>query len=397
MNKRKANHLIMPFLTIIFVFFTLNIIVPNQKYSVTENRNLEKRPRLEDIKSGKFPSKFEKYYDDNFIFRDSLISIDSRMDYMLKKSKVGNYYLEDDNWILGMFPAILSEKKLNNQSKAINELSRLCDELDKEVYFTMMPHKTNMLKHIYPKYIDNTKNIDINTRMFKSKLDNDKIKYIDMDSYFLENFNKDEREKLYFKTDHHWTGLGAFEGFKMMTENLALGKTKDQLENHFSKYKVVTVESKKFIGSYNRNIGMLVKEKEYPSYAYIENSEYEYSLNGKKVNQEDILASSRKKDQWDYGGAYIRGSKTNILNIKNNDALIDKKILIFRDSYQAPTTWLFADLFREVEIADPRNIENIDMSYSEIIKRSDSDIVMFMYNSSGFDSMIDKMIEKGIH
>ena len=74
----------------------------------------------------------------------------------------------------------------------------------------------------------------------------------------------------------------------------------------------------------------------------------------------------------------------------------DKKILIFRDSYQAPTTWLFADLFSEVEIVDPRNIDKIDKTYEEIIKDSNSDIVMFMYNSSGFDSMVKAMIDKGI-
>ena len=35
-------------------------------------------------------------------------------------------------------------------------------------------------------------------------------------------------------------------------------------------------------------------------------------------------------------------------------------------------------------------------TYEEIIKDSNSDIVMFMYNSSGFDSMVKAMIDKGI-
>ncbi len=115
-----------------------------------------------------------------------------------------------------------------------------------------------------------------------------------------------------------------------------------------------------------------------------------------KLKEEEVIATSRNNKEWDYGGAYIRGAQTNILNIKNDKALVDKKILIFRDSYQAPTTWLFADLFSEVEIVDPRNIDKIDKTYEEIIKESNSDIVMFMYNSSGFDSMVKAMIDKGI-
>ena len=86
----------------------------------------------------------------------------------------------------------------------------------------------------------------------------------------------------------------------------------------------------------------------------------------------------------------------NILKIKNEDAFSDKKILVIRDSMQGATTWLFRDFFKETELVDPRNITDIKKSYTEIIKESDADIVLFMFNSSGFDSMINEMIKKGI-
>ncbi len=57
---------------------------------------------------------------------------------------------------------------------------------------------------------------------------------------------------------------------------------------------------------------------------------------------------------------------------------------------------LFRDFFKETELVDPRNITDIKKSYTEIIKESDADIVLFMFNSSGFDSMINEMIKKGI-
>lgn len=114
-----------------------------------------------------------------------------------------------------------------------------------------------------------------------------------------------------------------------------LGVSKESLKNHFDKYKTITYTKKEFIGSYNQNLDMLVKEKEYPSYAYIEDAKYEYLLNKKVKKEEEILATSRDNNEWDYGGAYIRGDKTNLLEIKNKEALFDKKILVFRDSYQA--------------------------------------------------------------
>ena len=114
------------------------------------------------------------------------------------------------------------------------------------------------------------------------------------------------------------------------------------------------------------------------------------------ISEKNIMATLRKKDSWDYGGAYMRGTNCNILKIRNKNSLSDKKVLVFRDSYQAPMTWLLADVFKEVEIIDPRYIENIDMTYEDMIVNSKSDIVMFMYNSFGFEGMIKEMIEKGI-
>lgn len=396
MNKNKARYITIPFLSIIFGFFIFNVITPDRKYSIAENRNLDKKPTLKDIKDGEFASKFESYYNDQFVFRDELISIKKKTEVKLNKTKVGNYYLVDNNWILGMFPKLLSEKQLDDYSNAINELSQVSDSLGKDVYYTMMPHKTNILKHLYPKYVDNTGNIDINKREFRNRLDSDIITYIDMDDYLLNNFSQNELEKLYFKTDHHWTSVGAFENFKMMASRMDLGISQNEIDKHFDRYLTTTVKDKKFIGSYNQNLDMLVKEDEFVNYVYIDNAKYTYDLNGKKKKEEEVIATSRNNKEWDYGGAYIRGAQTNILNIKNDKALVDKKILIFRDSYQAPTTWLFADLFSEVEIVDPRNIDKIDKTYEEIIKESNSDIVMFMYNSSGFDSMVKAMIDKGI-
>ncbi len=398
-NKRE-KYIVVPFLIIIFGFFMLNIIMPDKTVSVSENRTLEKKPTIQDIKNGTFASKFDKYYSDHFVFRDKILRTDRMFEALLGKSEVGNYYLTKDNWILGKFPKILTNSKLEEYAGAINELANISHDAGKDVYFTLTPHKTNMLKHLYPKFVDNKESIDINKQSFASHLNQNNITVLDLDEDMENKFSSKERERLYFKTDHHWNGTGAFEGFKLMADKMELGLTDKQLTAHFNKYKTVKCEEKNFIGRYNSNINMIVNEKEYPEFVYMENQPYEYfHSDGKtetKIKEEDIFAISRDKKEWSYGGAYIDGDKCNILKIRNKNALTDKKILVFRDSYEAPTTLMFADLFSEVEIVDPRNIQNIDMSYKEMIENSDADIVMFMYNSSGFDDMIDAMIDKGI-
>lgn len=395
---KKNRYIIIPFLVIIVTFFVFNTISPDKEYSKVENRTLSKRPSLEKVGGENFSKEYEDYYNDQFVFRDFLIGVNTVTDYILNKTEVGNYYVVDNNWILGKFPNIFNEKRLNRYSNAINKLAKVGKSEGKDVYFAMTPHKTNILKHIYPKYIE-TSSIDKNIKGFEDKLNKEVVNYIEMDDYMMNKFSKKELESMYFKTDHHWNGKGAFEGFKKIIEEMDLDISSENLKNIFSKYKEVTVDSKKFNGSYNKNICMVVREKEYPDYLTIKenkNNDVEYFLNGENVKEEDVIATSRHEEEWDYGGAYSRGAQMNILKIKNKDAFSDKKILVIRDSMQGATTWLFRDFFKETELIDPRNISDIKKSYTEIIKESDADIVLFMFNSSGFDSMINEMIKKGI-
>lgn len=395
---KKNRYIIIPFLIIIFTFFVFNIAFPDKECSTVENRTLSKRPSLENVDGKKFSKEYEDYYNDQFAFRDFLIGVNTVTDYILNKTEVGNYYVTDDNWILGKFPNVFNEKRLNRYSNAINKLANVGKSEGKDVYFAMTPHKTNVLKHLYPNYVE-TSSIDKNIKGFEEKLNKEVVNYIEMDDYMMNKFNKRELESMYFKTDHHWNGKGAFEGFKRIMEEMDLGVSSENLKNIFNKYTKVTVDSKKFKGSYNKNICMVVREKEYPDYFTIKdnkNNVVEYFLNGEKVKEEDVIATSRHEKEWDYGGAYSRGAQMNILKIKNEDAFSDKKILVIRDSMQGATTWLFRDFFKETELVDPRNIANIKKSYTDVIKESDADIVLFMFNSSGFDSMINEMIKKGI-
>ena len=395
---KKNRYIIIPFLVIIVTFFVFNTISPDKEYSKVENRTLSKRPSLEKVGGENFSKEYEDYYNDQFVFRDFLIGVNTVTDYILNKTEVGNYYVVEDNWILGKFPNVFNEKRLNRYSNTINKLAKVGKSEGKDVYFAMTPHKTNVLKHIYPKYIE-TSSIDKNIKGFEDKLNKEVVNYIEMDDYMMNKFSKKELESMYFKTDHHWNGKGAFEGFKIIIEEMDLDISSENLKNIFSKYKEVTIDSKKFNGSYNKNICMVVREKEYPDYLTIKenkNNDVEYFLNGENVKEEDVIATSRHEEEWDYGGAYSRGAQMNILKIKNKDAFSDKKILVIRDSMQGATTWLFRDFFKETELIDPRNISDIKKSYTEIIKESDADIVLFMFNSSGFDSMINEMIKKGI-
>ena len=394
MNRKKAKYIIIPFLLIIMGTLFIHIISKDKESSISENRALAQLPTVKDIKLGNYTSKFESYFSDQFPFREELSELYSKIQLAFGKNKVKNYYVLENNWIMPTPIKSISDEELKDRAKEINELSEVAVKSNKKVYYASTPHKESMLTHLYTKYTGGLENATDNKNKFKNYLDLDNINFIDIDEDFLNKFNESEREKLYFKTDHHWNGIGAYEGFKSIIENM------DEINNvSWDKYTKTNFDRGYFLGSYNMNLNNLVKEDESIPYVHLKDKpDYEYyKYDGKKetkIKEEDVVATRKNEKEILYGGAYMFGNACNILKIRNEDALSDKKILILRDSYQAPTSWLFADIFSEVQLVDPRYTKELNLSMDEIIRNSDADIVMFMYNSTDFKSMIDVIKEQ---
>lgn len=394
MNKRKAKWIAIPFIIMLMGIFFINILNRDKEVSISENRTLQQMPTIKDIKQGKFISKFENYFTDQFAFREELSNFYTNVKMALGANKIKSYYVLDNNWILPTPAKIISDKDLKATANQINELSKIGNDTNKQIFYASTPHKESMLSHLYPKYTNGLDNSLNNKNKFKEYINKDIVKFIDVDKYFLNKFSKSEMENLYFKTDHHWNGIGAFEGFKNIIEEMNI------VDNvSWDKYTTTLFDKGYFLGSYNKNLNKIVKVDETIPYVHLKDKpKYKYfKYNGKtekEVNEEDVIATRKNEDDILYGGAYMFGNACSILKIRNDNALCDKKIIIFRDSYQAPTSWLYADIFSEVQLVDPRYTETLGMSIDEIMRDSDADIAMFMFDNTDFKEMIDVMKEQ---
>lgn len=384
MNKRKAIFLIVPFLSIIFSVGLLNFFIEDKDVSKSENRELQQMPGIGAIKDKTFTSLFETYYTDQFMFRDELIKADIKWQMFTKKSNIKGLYLADDNWIMGGVET--SEKKKDEYKplvEKVEKINKMVEASNKKMYYVSLPHKVKTLYNKYPKkYINKNYGFE-NHEKFLSMLKNDDINTIDIGKYFVDNFSEKTLEKFYFKTDHHWNSLGAYEAFKYIIEDL--NKTIG-LDVDLSKYTYKTsyIKNKPFLGSYNNNLyGMFTKDEDVP-YVYMDrkyNNKYYELKDGKfeEVEEDYIIGNGIDDDEISYEKAYT--GNHSYYKIVNKNANTKEKVLMIRDSYQAPLTWLFSDIFEEVEVVDLRAT---DLNIDDILKMSDSNIVMLMFNN-GFD------------
>ncbi|MGL6104547.1 alginate O-acetyltransferase AlgX-related protein [Romboutsia sp.] len=376
MNKRQGIILIVPFLVITFGLGAINFIKKDKETSSAENRALAKKPTIEALQNREYKDKYEEYYTDQFIGRDSLLKLNTKLEMAMKKSSINGHYITEDGWLLGGPTTLkLTKEDYKDSTELINKYAKELSSENKEVYYVTLPHKVNTLDFLYPKkYLNGIYGLE-NSKLLLSTLDKNYITPIDIGTYFSKNFNEKELEDFYFKTDHHWNSLGAYEGFKYITEKMGMDISKYP-------YKIDYIKDKPFMGSYNRNLYTLYPKQETVPFVYMDkkfDKEYHLMKDSKleKVEENTIVASGVNQGELNYGNVYTENY--GYYKVTNKEALTDKKILVVRDSYQSPLTWLFSDLFEEMEVVDPRYVE---MGFDEILKNSNSDIVMFMFNNS---------------
>lgn len=390
MTKKESLWISMPFIIIIFGFFILNIVIRDKEISVAENRTLTQMPKLQE---DNFRENFENYYIDQFAFRDEFLKLYTKSQVLLKKNKVRDYYVCDDNWILENPDIYIAEDEINLSADIINDYSKAMKEKGKEVYYISTPHKTNVLNYMYPRYVNSGAPKEY-TNILLEKLNSDYVNILDLTDKFLSNYNNEQLENLYFKTDHHWNSLGAFEGLSFIAEFInEVSGTNIQIDR--DSYDRILLEKSNFIGSYNLNIYGIIPKNEIVPYVYkidSENYNFEKSYDGQTfwpVENTEIVGRFVNDEEVSYGKVYNFDDQ--YYRIKNENALIDKSVLIIRDSYHSAMSWLLADIFSEVEVMDPRHIGQFSIKPIEVIQRSNADVIMFMYNDLSCAKIIPEL------
>ena len=370
--RKKINDYILTasFMTIIFSVGICNELSEKKDTSFIENRSLAQKPEfsIENIKD--FTVNYEKYYSDQFLMREDFLKAYTALQLKLKKSVIQDIYVNND-WLLGKVDA-LSNKSLDSKINSVVSLKK--NFTDKNFYYFSVPHKASALSHLYPEYDTSVEKHLDNENYLISNLNKNGISAYSMDSFFKSKFSKEELESMYYKTDHHWNAFGAYEATKEILSTLNIPFDE-------SLYDIIEVNNKSIIGSYNRKLGSLFSKKETLSYIVPPNISnlniFAYVNNTlQKVNTNTYLSSQRNLEEVSYGGFYH--SDLPYMKIVNNESLTDNKILIIRDSYQAPTTSLFASIFKEVEIVDDRHTAKINKTLDDIIKESNADTIIYL-------------------
>ena len=183
----------------------------------------------------------------------------------------------------------------------------------------------------------------------------------------------DEHSKIYYKTDHHWTTLGAFYAFQAAAPSLGID---GDLSGKYVSYTV----SDSFNGMLASKSGVNLGEKEQID-IYVPTEEdtdliVDYVDEGKRSTSLYDSSKLKEKDQY----TVFLGGNSSLLDIRTVSTST-KRLLLVKDSFANSFIPFLTPYYREIVVVDPRYYSGTINDLMDSYRISE---VLFLYSGNTF-------------
>ncbi|MDR1136885.1 MAG: hypothetical protein LBK91_01060 [Synergistaceae bacterium] len=367
MTKRAALVQIILFSAFIAVFFLLFIFMPDKTFSERENKELAQAPafRFEDLVSKKFTTRFEAYTTDQFPFRDSWTAIKAVCELGIGKMANKGVYLCEDETLIEGYEAP-DQAQLDSNVEAVGDFAAAAEV---PVYFALVPGNSEVHSGLLPKAAPN----DSQQAVIDYAYERSGAAAIDIGGVMKAHAD----EYIYYRTDHHWTSLGAYYAYETLMT--AMGRQPSPL----SDFTPETV-SDSFYGTVYSKSGMSwVRPDSIQIFAPQEETTQivNYGTNEPVSGTMYDYTFLEKKDKY----AMFMGGNTALLKMttEKTDA---PKLLIIRDSYMDALLPFLQASYSEIDVMDLRYYKTqlVESSVKDYIRENGIDEVLICYSVYNF-------------
>lgn len=368
-KKKRTYNILISIFFIVFIegIFIINLFKSDTDVSVMENRTLTHKPRfdIDNLIEGRYTKKYESYKNDQFIYREKLINIKASVDSLLMKKDNNNVYKGKDGYLFEAFEKPNEENEKSN-IEAINSFMEKHSDIN--TTFMLIPISSSILKEKLPK---NAPILDekIYVDEFEKSLDS-RINFI----YPYDTMCAHKDEYIYYKTDHHWTSLGAYYAYEELCEKLGLDKK--NLDDY-----IEVLATDEFYGTlYSK--GLFKVKKGDDIYVYINKDEKDESIityTEEKKKSASFYDTDKLKEKNKYD-LFLDGNHP-IVEIENVNVNNDKKLLMIKDSYANSFVEFLTPFFSEIVMLDPRYYYD---DIEELISEKKFTDIIYLYNSNTF-------------
>ncbi len=354
---------------VVFAGFLLAIstlagpIVPDRVYSEHEKRTLAEFPTFdaEELFSGNFATGLEDYLSDQIPFRDNFITMKTFAEMAVGKRESGGVYIAKDSYLMDKFTSYNS-KLLKLNAAAVASLKTDLEKRGIDVWTMAVPVASQVLTDKLPAFAPCASY----EKMLKV-LDDAGLRTIDVKKVL----DSHTEESIYYRTDHHWTSLGAYYAYCEWMNQLGRKSapescwTKEELAGNFrgttwNKVPLPTIPAESITAWY-------IHENRKVSY---NDGEYETE----SIYEKKYLDGS---DQY----AVFLNSNQGETVIEGSGDSGSGKLLIIKDSYGNTFSQFACEDFEEVYVIDPRFFRGDIRDY---IEENEITEVLVLYGIQNF-------------
>lgn len=360
------------FLTGLFSLFIGGILVgslllPDRTFSPMENRNLAKPPKLswENVESGKFMSDAESYVNDQIMGRDFWVAMKAWSERLSGKQENNGIYFAKDGTLIRHLDTP-SQETLAQNAGYINQL---VENVSVPVYFGLIPSAAEVWADRLPAGAPTADEQAILEEMYSAV----QAQTVDL----CTPLNDHRAEDLYYRTDHHWTSLGAYYGYTGLAT--ALGYTPVPLNDYTE-----TVRSTEFYGTVFSSSGVRwVRPDTISTYVPddgITVASHTYDNKGNPVEEPRQLYDTSFLSVKDKYSMFLGGNQP-LGVVKNANNPDGPRLLIIRDSYADSLVPFLTPHFSEIHLLDLRYYK---LSIADYIAQNGIDQALVLYSVPNF-------------
>lgn len=354
-------------------------VLDKKEFSDSENRMLSRFPKVsfESIKSGAFTEGISTYVADHFPMRDVFLGIMTEAERLSGMKEINGVYLAKDGSLIEKYDVPENTGKQIEQFLKLDEDVLNCNcrlmlvPTAVEIYKSQLPDNApegysqqEEIQRIYNRVSSKIQTIDVTTNLRNAA---------DSEGPDTEESTDNDPVRLYYRTDHHWTTYGAYEGYKAYCDSAGItAKPLDYFEKR--------IVSEDFKGTiYSKLNDPYFGSDEMTSFSDASwNLKVEYSDNGditESPYNEDYLD---KKDKY----SYFLNNMHPLVTITNN-SVASGAIAVVKDSYANSMIPFLISHYHTIYVFDTRYYKGGPSRF--INQHPDITDVLILYNMNTID------------
>ena len=362
-------------------FILWNLATSPKVFSENENRYLADLPTftIEKLVNGEYMHGMDEYINDQFVMRDKWIAMKVLLERALLKQETNSVYFAKDDYLIEKhnYSDVSEEQADKNREYLIEFISKYSSKLGKDqVKVMLVPTASEVLTDKLPPFAAGS---GYNQYAYIDQLTSalSKDSFIDVS----ETLKEHKDEYIYYKTDHHWTSLGAYYAYVQWANSMEL-EPLDQ--EQFD----ITLASDEFYGTLHSKVNTEVKPDSLYLYEIKEDMNYQLTYN--LTDKKDTLYDLSKLETKDKYSVYMGGNNA-LIEVQTNHKN-GKKLLVIKDSYAHSFVPFAVNHYEETSIIDLRYYNG---SIEKFIEDNEITDVLVLYNVMGFvkDINIRKLMD----